>query len=367
MIAAALLIDLYMREKIDIWSWELAEREKAMVDVGGKHADANAKNDAWAGPISNVYRAFVDDNPVLWTTEIPVVAGSSLLPPPHWLEAYVPIVDTIFEEMEVPPQLGEQPVWQSLIHRGSLVATEEVADEFDVFCMKMEKKLSGLPRCLARFFLCILIMGELLILCEHSCYLALPCFWDFHNICEWRFFRVFCRCCKRRKELRTRKDVLAQEEEDLNKLEIYEYVPLDMPLNLAAETKMVAGILKDSQPSNILKHSRKSCSVYFEHIFSKVLNERRPVQGIFSARSGRARIAAACGEARRSRGCRGPAEEQPPHEGDLSLSLYIYIYMYVCVYIYLSISLSIYIYIYVYILYTHIHIYCTTSITVPRP
>mmetsp|Transcript_31204 Transcript_31204/g.92659 ORF Transcript_31204/g.92659 Transcript_31204/m.92659 type:complete len:235 (+) Transcript_31204:1250-1954(+) len=35
---------------------------------------------------------------------------------------------------------------------------------------------------------------------------------------------------------------------------------------------------------------------------------------------GGARIAAACGEARRSRGCRGPAEEQPPHEGPEDLS-----------------------------------------------
>merc|ERR1740138_576218 len=48
-LAAAVLIDLYMREKIDVYAWQLSEdrnKDKEEVDT----------YDIWSGPISNVYR-----------------------------------------------------------------------------------------------------------------------------------------------------------------------------------------------------------------------------------------------------------------------------------------------------------------------
>lgn len=79
-LAAAVLVDLYMREQIDVHHWTLTE-----------------------GSIAVAYRAEARK-------------GSGQLE--HFLDEYVPHVETIFRDMRLPSGLSEGPIWGSLEERG---------------------------------------------------------------------------------------------------------------------------------------------------------------------------------------------------------------------------------------------------------
>jgi len=79
-LAAAVLVDLYMREQIDVHHWTLTE-----------------------GSIAVAYRAEMRKN-----------AGTL----DHFLDVYTPCAELIFRDMRLPADINEGPIWASLEERG---------------------------------------------------------------------------------------------------------------------------------------------------------------------------------------------------------------------------------------------------------
>eukprot|EP00931_Biecheleriopsis_adriatica_P008211 TRINITY_DN109426_c0_g1_i1.p1 TRINITY_DN109426_c0_g1~~TRINITY_DN109426_c0_g1_i1.p1 ORF type:complete len:767 (+),score=166.70 TRINITY_DN109426_c0_g1_i1:83-2383(+) len=79
-LAACVLVDLYMREQIDVYHWTLSE-----------------------GNVAVPYK-------VTHRRGMPVMD--------HFLDYYVPFVDVIFRDMRLPSSIGEAPIWDSLERRG---------------------------------------------------------------------------------------------------------------------------------------------------------------------------------------------------------------------------------------------------------
>lgn len=106
MLAAAILTDLYMREKIDVNSWQLSALlgDATPPEVGAKEVT------------SYTYRVSAPPHAPMWTTQ--VIHKKTKKPVGHhWLEHYIHHAHDIFDCMEVPHHY-EDYVWTSLDERG---------------------------------------------------------------------------------------------------------------------------------------------------------------------------------------------------------------------------------------------------------
>jgi len=120
-LTAAVIIDLYMREKVDVWSWQLRPGGHAHEE---KEEQAGSSADLWKGPCSFIYRMAPMGDAPLWTTELDHRH--------HWLSDYAPEIDEMFTRMELPISIGDTPIWGSLRARHCLAKCDEDVSRYRV-------------------------------------------------------------------------------------------------------------------------------------------------------------------------------------------------------------------------------------------
>lgn len=156
-LVAALLIDLYMREKVDLWAWQVDSSLSVSGPSAAKEScifdDAAAVKDD--GPVSHVYRAFSPEDAVLWTVEAPPAWDAEGRGERHWLECYIGVAEDMFQQMEVPAFVGDDAIWGDLLDRGMLELTYESVDMFRVAEKRFLRLLASKSLCLWRIAKCL--------------------------------------------------------------------------------------------------------------------------------------------------------------------------------------------------------------------
>mmetsp|Transcript_6154 Transcript_6154/g.15262 ORF Transcript_6154/g.15262 Transcript_6154/m.15262 type:complete len:440 (+) Transcript_6154:3-1322(+) len=106
-LAAAVLIDLYMRDQIDVHHWTLN-----------------------AGNVAVPYK---------------VMPRAGLAPMDHFLDSYMKYVDMIFRDMRLPGKVGDYPIWRNLEKRG-IIDNHRVSSKRAYGCLKQRVEVWDLVR-----------------------------------------------------------------------------------------------------------------------------------------------------------------------------------------------------------------------------